>query len=72
VLGRLHRGGSFFVERREIAPSHWQITQSRVHIDGRALFFKTIGEQEDEVKTDFRPSTAQTVAEAAAEVADPR
>jgi hypothetical protein len=31
----------------------WQIAETHVHIRGHALFFKTIGEQEDEVKTDF-------------------
>jgi hypothetical protein len=68
VLGRLRKGGSFFVERGQVAPGHWQITASRVHIDGRALLFKTIGEQEDETKSGFHPSTAQTLEEAYAEV----
>jgi len=68
----LHRGGGFQVERREIAPGHWQITESHTHIEGRALLFKNIGQQEDEIKTDFRPSAAQTVAQAAAEVNESR
>jgi hypothetical protein len=53
ILGRLHKGGTFNVERREIAPGLWQITETHVHIVGRALFFKTIGQQQDEVKSDF-------------------
>jgi hypothetical protein len=64
IFGRLHKGGSFQVERREIAPHHWQITESHVHISGHALFFKSIGDQEDEVKTDFHPSPAQTLQQA--------
>lgn len=69
VLGKLRKGGSFDVERREIAPHVWEITESHVHIDGRALLFKTIGQQEDEVKTNWRPSTATTL-QAAAEQLD--
>jgi hypothetical protein len=53
ILGKLRQGGTFEVERRQLAPGLWQITQTRVHIEGRALFFKTIGQQEDEVKFDF-------------------
>ncbi len=68
LLGRLRKGGSFRVERSEIAPGIWQITGSHIHIDGRALLFKTIGEQEDETMYDFRPSHAQNVPEAAAEL----
>jgi hypothetical protein len=63
-LGRLKQGGTFEVTGRQLAPRIWQITESHVHIDGRALLFKTIGQQEDEVKTDFQPSTARTLVEA--------
>jgi hypothetical protein len=64
IGGRLHKGGSFEVQRREIAPGHWQMTETHVHISGHALFFKTIGSQEDELRTDFKPSPAQTVQQA--------
>jgi hypothetical protein len=64
LLGRLKAGGTFNVERREVAPGHWQITESHVHMDGRALLFKTIGEQEDETKTDFKLSPSETLEEA--------
>jgi hypothetical protein len=65
ILGRLHKGGTFDVERRQLAPGLWQITQTHVHIEGRALFFKTIGQQEDEVKTDFTPVPTGTTLEQA-------
>ncbi len=58
IFGKLDRGGTFDVERREIAPGHWQITETHVHIGGHALLFKSIGTQEDETKADFKPSTA--------------
>jgi hypothetical protein len=65
MLGKLRHGGTFDVERREIAPHIWQITETHVHIEGRALLFKTIGQQEDEVKSEWKPSTAKTLEEAA-------
>ncbi len=58
ILGKLDRGGTFDVERREVGGSHWQITETHVHIGGHALLFKSIGTQEDETKTEFKPSTA--------------
>ena len=58
LLGKIDEGGTFDVERREIVPGHWQITATHVHIGGKALMFKTIGQQEDETKDDFKPSTA--------------
>jgi hypothetical protein len=53
ILGRLKGGGTFRVERREVTPRMWQITETHVHIEGKALFFKSIGQQQDEVQTDF-------------------
>ena len=64
VFGRLKKGGSFQVERREVAPHHWQVVESHTKIEGHALFFKTIGSIEDEVRTDFKPSPAQTLQQA--------
>ena len=53
LLGRLRAGGTFRVERREVRPGLWQITETHVHIDGKALLFKTIGQQQDEIQTDW-------------------
>ena len=64
IFGRLRKGGSFEVQRREIAPGHWQMTDSHVHINGHALFFKSIGSDEDETRTDFKPSHAKTLQQA--------
>jgi hypothetical protein len=66
ILGRLKRGGTFNVERRQVAPGLWQIVETHVHIEGRALFFKTIGQQEDEVKSDFTQIPGDTTLEQAA------
>jgi hypothetical protein len=54
ILGDLKAGGTFNVERRELSKGIWQITETHVHIDGRALLFKSISEQEDDVKQHFK------------------
>lgn len=66
LFGKMEQGGTFNVERRSLAPRIWQITESHVHIQGHILLFKTISEQEDEVKSDFRPTPPSTTLEQAA------
>src|SRR5665213_941596 len=58
LLGGLDAGGTFDVERRESGHGVWQITETHVHIQGHALIFKLISEQEDDVRTDFKPLSA--------------
>lgn len=53
LLGQLDAGGTFDVERRELRPGVWEITETHVHIQGHALIFKTISENEDDVKSHF-------------------
>jgi hypothetical protein len=65
ILAKLYKGGTFDVERRQVGGDHWQITETHVHIGGHALLFKSIGEQEDEVKTDWKPSPDDTLEQAA-------
>ena len=71
ILGRLRQGGSFQVERREVAPGLWQITETHVHIEGKALIFKNIGQQQDEVQTDFQQVPGKTTLEQAAVMSRP-
>lgn len=54
LLGHLKAGGTFDVERRETGNSVWQITATHVHIEGYALLFKDISENEDDVKSSFQ------------------
>lgn len=70
ILGRLKQGGTFQVERREVVPHHWQVTESHVHIAGHALFFKTIGSQEDETRSEFKLSESPNL-KAAYDVLEP-
>ena len=60
LLGSLNAGGTFQVERRQTAKSIWQITESHIHIQGHVLIFKTISEQEDDLKTDFTQLAGDT------------
>lgn len=59
IFGQLDAGGTFDVERRETGGGVWQITETHVHIQGHALIFKTISEEEDDVKWDFKQLPAQ-------------
>lgn len=54
LFAALKAGGTFQVERRELAPTLWKITETHIHIEGYALLFKNISEQEDDEKTKFQ------------------
>ena len=54
-LGHLDPGGTFDVRMTEVAPGIWNIARMKVNMRGKALFFKNIGDQEDETRSDFRP-----------------
>ena len=66
LLGRLKEGGTFRVERREVKPGLWQIVETHVHIDGKALLFKQIGQQQDEIQSDFTQVPGKATMEQAA------
>ncbi|HET8638173.1 MAG TPA: hypothetical protein VFL96_15090 [Acidobacteriaceae bacterium] len=69
ILGSLKKGGWFEVNREQVAPGLWQINETHVHIQGRALLFKTISEQEDDYKSHFiRLPDDVTLQQAAEEV----
>jgi hypothetical protein len=53
-LGRLKKGGTFEVQQSDVGGGHWQPILTDVHINGRALFFKTIKEQQHEVCSNYR------------------
>lgn len=54
ILGRLEKGGTFFVEQKQLEGPRWEVTTMDVNMNGKALFFKTISMHEKEVSTDFR------------------
>jgi hypothetical protein len=68
LLGKLDQGGIFHIVREEVAPGEWQITQTHVHIQGHALLFKSIGDQEDEETSDYHRTPPSTTLKEAAEM----
>ena len=54
LLGHLDKGGSFQVKQEPVAPGYWELTVLDVHMTGRALFFKTIGEQQQFSRGEFK------------------
>ena len=66
LLGHLDKGGEFHVKQSEVAPGLWEITLLHVNMHGKALFFKTITVQENEIRTNFqRVPDNMTLSEAA-------
>lgn len=68
LFGKINAGGRFKVVRSEVSPREWQITETHVHISGHALFFKTIGDQEDETTSDYHVVPPDTTLEKAADM----
>jgi len=54
LLGHLDKGGEFHVKQSEVAPGLWEITLLHVNMHGKALFFKTIAVQENEIRSNFQ------------------
>ena len=54
LLGHLDKGGSFEVKQEPVAPGYWELTVLNVHMTGRALFFKTISEQQRFYRSEFK------------------
>ena len=67
LLGHLDKGGTFVVKQQEVAPGYWEMAMLDVKMEGKALFFKTIGVRQKEIDSEFQrvPSSAtiQQVAE---------
>src|SRR5215472_9100193 len=67
LLGHLEKGGTFRVNRAEIAPGQWEMTEMDVNMQGKALLFKTISVRQKELHRNFeRVSEDLTMADAAA------
>lgn len=54
LLGHLYKGGTFCVRQREVGQGHWDMTLLDVHMDGRALFFKTIAVRQNESYSNYK------------------
>jgi hypothetical protein len=54
ILGKLQKGGRFEVVQSAVALKDWEVSLLDVHISGRALFFHSIGEQQHEMRSQFK------------------
>lgn len=53
ILGRLYKGGWFELKRVEVSPTDWKTERLEVHMNGRAMLFKTIARETSEVRGGF-------------------
>jgi hypothetical protein len=60
AVGSLNQGGTINVIRLQISPGIWKTSSSRIDINGRFAFFKTISKQQDEIHSDFKPVASDT------------
>ncbi len=54
LLGHLDAGGHFYVKQEEVQPGYWELAALVIDMKGKALFFKTIGVQEEIKRSMFR------------------
>lgn len=54
VLGHLDQGGTFDVKQAAVATGYWELTLLKVQMKGKALFFKTIGVQQNYTRSNFK------------------
>jgi hypothetical protein len=53
MLGRLYKGGSFELRRTQVSQTDWKTEHLEVHMNGRAMLFKTIARETSEVRGGF-------------------
>lgn len=53
ILGRLYKGGWFRLVRTQVSTIDWKTTCLEVHMNGRALLFKTIARETSETRGGF-------------------
>jgi hypothetical protein len=66
LLGRLKEGSSFSLDQAQVAPTVWELTSIRVHLEGNALLFKSISLQQDDQRCRFEPESASVTLDQAA------
>jgi hypothetical protein len=52
-LGRLYKGGWFELRRTQVSPVDWKTERLEIHMNGRAMLFKTIARETSEVRGGF-------------------
>jgi len=55
IIGKLNKGGKFFLELTDIGGHDWELTRLALHVNGRALLVKSLNFQVDEETSRFAP-----------------
>lgn len=55
ILGRLYKGGWFRLERTQVSATDWKTKCLEIHMNGRAMLFKTIARETSESRSGFTP-----------------
>jgi hypothetical protein len=58
LFGHLDKDGTFLAKQQEVGDGHWDLSYLSVHMNGKALFFKTITVLEKKTLLDYRPLPA--------------
>lgn len=64
ILGRLDKGGRFYVEQADVYNGYWNTTKMTLHFVGKALLVKTIHIEETEITWDYKPVNKMSVQQA--------
>jgi hypothetical protein len=64
LLGRIDKGGKFFLEQALVKGGQWRMTQLRIDATGKALIFKSIRIKQHQSGSDYEPIKPVSVAEA--------
>jgi hypothetical protein len=60
LLGHLDKGGWFDVQRVQVSPNDWKTNHLVVHITGKAIFFKTVAKDTEEIRSNFHEVAPET------------
>jgi hypothetical protein len=71
ILGRLYKGGWFRLQRTQVSTTDWKTERLEIHMNGRALFLKTISRETSEVRGGFAPVPAGLTLEQGMRLLDP-
>jgi hypothetical protein len=64
ILGRLYKGGKFYIEQRDVGSGRWETVRETLEFYGKILMVKSLTIYSTETATDFRPLPANlTVAQ---------
>jgi hypothetical protein len=54
-IARVYKGSSVSLTRAQVAPGVWEATQVSTHIKGHVFFLKTIAQDRDESRAEYKP-----------------